>query len=191
MIVSESLSADLVLLRNFNTRLLKNSMPWMSKCLTDTHTLLRFIDKEICHKVLGFTGDVLPKVKVKVNISYLDTLKSFSVILTSEWWNLRKRERSQVRCNTQLTLRSLYITFCCLCNWCISFSTQSLILFLAIVRKVKKLYHIQYYTIIFQLRPCLGGSVTYLEPGPGPRPNRCLRQMSFSYSKNRMNEKEL
>ena len=56
----------------------------MGKGLPDTHSLLWLVDQQVSHKVLCLPGDVLPKLKVEVNISHLDTLESLSVVLTSE-----------------------------------------------------------------------------------------------------------
>jgi hypothetical protein len=60
IIVSKALCADLILVRDFNARLLEDLQPWVGKSLTYTHPLFRLIDKEIGHKVFSLTGNILP-----------------------------------------------------------------------------------------------------------------------------------
>merc|ERR1719461_789977 len=92
IIVPESLSADLVLLRDLNTWLLQDLEPRMSTSLSDTHTLLRLVDQQVGNKVLSLTRDVLPQLEVEVNVTHLDTLQGFSVILASEWRHSRQKK---------------------------------------------------------------------------------------------------
>ena len=92
VVVPQSLSADLVLLRDLNAGLLQDLEPGVSSGLADAHTLLRFVDQQVGHKVLGLAGNVLPQLKVEVNISHLDTLEGLSVVLTSEGGHSGKEE---------------------------------------------------------------------------------------------------
>merc|ERR1719370_1292257 len=85
VVVPQPLSTDLVLLADLNTGLLEDLEPWVGKSLPHAHSLLWLVDKQVSHKVLRLSGDVLPKLKVEVNISHLDTLESLSVVLAPEW----------------------------------------------------------------------------------------------------------
>merc|ERR1719384_2019427 len=67
VVVPESLSADLVLLADLDTRLLQDLQPWVGESLSDTHSLLGFVDQKVGNEMFGLSGDVLPEFKVEID----------------------------------------------------------------------------------------------------------------------------
>ena len=92
----QSFSWDLVLLADFNTRLFQNLQPWMSQSLSYAHTFLRLVDQQISNKMFGLSWNVLPQFKVKINITHLDTLQGFTIILQN--WKKNKKNK---KCDKQ------------------------------------------------------------------------------------------
>ena len=57
----------------------------MGKGLTDAHPLLRLVDQQVGHEVLGLSRDVLPQLEVEVNVAHLDALQGLAVVLEQKW----------------------------------------------------------------------------------------------------------
>ena len=55
--------------------------PRMGKGLPDAHAFLWLVDEQVGDEVLRLAGDVLPELKVEVDIAHLDTLKGLAVVL--------------------------------------------------------------------------------------------------------------
>ena len=62
--------------------------PRMGKGLPDAHAFLWLVDEQVGDEVLRLAGDVLPELKVEVDIAHLDTLKCFAIVLPRERRNV-------------------------------------------------------------------------------------------------------
>ncbi len=78
---SQSLGGDLVLFADLDSGLLQNLEPGVRQRLAHTHPLLRFVNQQIGDEMLGFPGNVLPELEVKIDVTHLDTLEGLPVVL--------------------------------------------------------------------------------------------------------------
>ena len=90
IVVPEPLCRDLVLFTDLNAWLFEDLQPWVSQGLPDTHPLLWFVDQEVSNKVFCLPRNVLPQLKVKINVTHLNTLKSFTIVLKKTFLSFKK-----------------------------------------------------------------------------------------------------